>query len=337
MKKEDIESLETEYPWQDTPTKLIMYAIELAENGGEFLRHIAFLLLDVGIETIFKTFLSIDINISKSKISYNEAKDIVDSGSFFKLLKGIEKASKGRLEDNILERVLYFHSIRNKMYHQGDGVTVTEKNLADYSCIAEDLLDELLDVNLRPEPKDYTSGELVNIPYSEESEKQRLSDDVLTEIRKLSSSIIAAIGFLKPAWGSPDFVDEYEQIWDEYPDDDLDHHRTRTEYQEKRGELFRQLTKIPETAPDRIDMFLTNRMLLYLSYILDSIHVEDPHEHLMRYRYYREFAQNGNVIRPDDGRWNIVFRPSIEAVKEHYLEIVIWITEMKEKIQSIFS
>ena len=42
-----------EYPWQKTPTQLIQYAQDLMDEESDFENQLAFLLIDVGVETMF--------------------------------------------------------------------------------------------------------------------------------------------------------------------------------------------------------------------------------------------------------------------------------------------
>ncbi len=340
MNIDDFDSIETEYPWQETPTKLIMYAIELAEEGGEFQCHIAYLLLDVGVETLFKTYLSIDNSISKAKTKHEERRDLLKSESFYKLVEGVKEATGDRLPPDFIGQVMYFHNIRNKMYHEGDGVTITQKNLADYTIFGEDLLEQLLGVSLKPEPIPDEERELVSLPqeFFDKAQRSRYINDVLIEIGKLETTISAAIGFLKPAWGSPEFIDDFEAIWRDYPDYEEDEDfRRRADNQEKRRDLFQDLTGLPDSNYDHIDFLVKDRHLFYFSYLLDYLHFDDPNEHLTALLINKKFA-NGEILRQRDNspRWTSEGMQDIDEVEKRYMEIVIWMTSIKEKIQSIF-
>ena len=152
MDIEFIENLETEYPWQRTPLKIIWYACSLAEKGGDFASQTAFLLCDVGMETLFKTYLSLDNKITGSKLQYGNSMKIVNGNSFFNLIQGMKEATEGDIDPDLFDRVMHFHKIRNKIYHQGDGVTITSRNLAEYTYIAETLLFLLLNTGDDPGP-----------------------------------------------------------------------------------------------------------------------------------------------------------------------------------------
>ena len=54
----------TEYAWQQDPTDLISIAIELMARSSEAHRKVAFLLLDLGVETLFRNYLSASAGIT---------------------------------------------------------------------------------------------------------------------------------------------------------------------------------------------------------------------------------------------------------------------------------
>ena len=116
-----------QHPWQSGPTELIYYAINHLHRTSEFDQRIAFLLLDIGIETLFKTFLQLPDEVSGTNLSYTERKK-ASEGSFHELVRGIQKAAGSRLDDIDLTHIQFYHDLRNKLYHQGNGITIpTEK------------------------------------------------------------------------------------------------------------------------------------------------------------------------------------------------------------------
>ena len=47
----------TTHPWQSGPTELFKFALENLRIPNEINQRISFLLFDIGIETLFKTYL----------------------------------------------------------------------------------------------------------------------------------------------------------------------------------------------------------------------------------------------------------------------------------------
>ena len=62
------------HPWQSGPTELIAHAIEHLHKETEFDNRIAFLLFDVGIETLFKTYLMLPESTTGAKTSFQKRK-----------------------------------------------------------------------------------------------------------------------------------------------------------------------------------------------------------------------------------------------------------------------
>ena len=57
--------INVKHPWQAVPTELIEYAVNLSKSEDEFKKRTAFLLLDVGVETLFKLILACQKKLQK--------------------------------------------------------------------------------------------------------------------------------------------------------------------------------------------------------------------------------------------------------------------------------
>jgi len=97
-------------PWQVVPLRIISLALVHAEKNTDFDHQFAYLLLDIGIETILKTYL---IN---RKID-------VDKFVFSELLQRVgDELRKDNLQVS-LDKIDYFHKTRNELYYQIGEVT----------------------------------------------------------------------------------------------------------------------------------------------------------------------------------------------------------------------
>ena len=147
-------------PWDIGPTELIKFALERMHGGTDFDKRLAFLVLDIGVETFFKTFLTIPEKYSQAQTSFSKRREAV-SGNFHALVAGIREAVPERIENINLEHVQYYHEIRNTLYHQGNTVAAVRiDQLSEYAILAVELLRELLGVDLsedliplEPEPR----------------------------------------------------------------------------------------------------------------------------------------------------------------------------------------
>lgn len=164
--------MKVEHPWQKTPAELIALGLEYLRRSTDFDKSIAFLLLDVGVETLFKTFLTLPEEVTAAKGSYSkrsraakgndskpsETAEVRGSklfepaeAKFHVVVQGIKEAAGDQVKDFDLDHVLHYHRIRNRLYHEGDGVTATTENADEYARLAVGLLKALLDVDLSDE------------------------------------------------------------------------------------------------------------------------------------------------------------------------------------------
>jgi hypothetical protein len=134
------------HPWQSGPRELFQFAINAYNNGDDSGRRITFLLIDVCVETTLRTFLGLPVRISGSKIGYSDLKQFAN-GKFHDLTKGVERATSGKISDDVLHHLRFYHNIRNRLYHEGNGMTVPEEHVRGYGTLAANLLKELLGID----------------------------------------------------------------------------------------------------------------------------------------------------------------------------------------------
>ena len=152
-----------QHPWQSGPTELIAHAIEHLQKATEFDNRIAFLLFDVGVETLFKTYLLLPDEVTGTKSKFEKRKAAANGVAhtfddekkqprkdwkFHDLIKGIGEAKPEIKIEFDLNHVEFFHEKRNALYHDGNGITIESDNLRSYSSIAVNLLKYLLDIDL---------------------------------------------------------------------------------------------------------------------------------------------------------------------------------------------
>ncbi|WP_374689106.1 hypothetical protein [Promineifilum sp.] len=134
-------------PYQHTPAQLIAHGVQHMQQDREnFDRHMAYLLFDIGIESTIKTFLLLHKSESGAATGTGTQKDIANSESFFAKAEAVHKAAPDRFGAEDLRASKHFHSIRNKLYHDGAGIIPT--HLADFATFALKVLKNLLAVDL---------------------------------------------------------------------------------------------------------------------------------------------------------------------------------------------
>ena len=136
------------HPWQVGPTELIEFALERMHRGSDFDRRLAYLILDAGVETLCKTYLTLPDNITQFQIKRGERYEAVD-GSFYDLLRGVKNANPEKAANVNFAYIEHYHNLRNTLYHEGNQVTaVPRQQLEGYARLAVELLREYLDVDL---------------------------------------------------------------------------------------------------------------------------------------------------------------------------------------------
>jgi len=208
-----------QHPWQSGPSELISFALEHLHKEGEANQRIAFLLLDVGIETLFKTFLLLSDKMTGTGITYAERKKAVD-GNFSDLCNGLERAAGARLQGINLEHVGFFHQKRNQLYHEGNGITIPKNLVRDYAKLSVDLLNRLLDVDLdeelrKPEIEAQRAEEdKAQIAQEEEEVNQKVAE-IKKERLALAEIAGRAIERIYPALILPSFKVYFETLKNE--------------------------------------------------------------------------------------------------------------------------
>lgn len=151
-------------PWQITAKKLINFASKFKNTYDEFERQVGYLLLDVGVETLFRVFITqpgVEAKLGytkRDKIAKGtiekatiQRDEITLSGfdelAFHKLTEAVNQIAGEKVNNDDLKKAEYFHNIRNKIYHLGDGIIPTKQNFEEYLSLANSLLDALLGVN----------------------------------------------------------------------------------------------------------------------------------------------------------------------------------------------
>jgi hypothetical protein len=135
------------HPWQNGPKELIEHALYHLHLHTDFDQRIAYLLLDVGVETIFKTFLTLPQDVTQSQGSYSKREEAA-TGNFHNLVNGVRDAAEARVTATNLSHIEFYHDLRNKLYHQGNGITIPTDKVQEYAKLAVELLRILLDVDL---------------------------------------------------------------------------------------------------------------------------------------------------------------------------------------------
>lgn len=197
-----------DHPWQKGPTELIKHALEHLQRSSDFDQRVAFLLLDVGVETLFKTFLTLPSDVTKAQGSHSERLR-ASRGSFHDLAHGVREAAGHRFKETDLHYVQYYHTLRNKLYHDGEGIVVSKENTQRYALLVVDLLRKLLDVDLKDEQRRLN----LEVKYGTTLAKLAQQVEEIREARqRLEQEVELAIEQTVPKLLFPSFVRQFDMI-----------------------------------------------------------------------------------------------------------------------------
>jgi hypothetical protein len=139
--------MDTRHPWQSGPTELIAHALEHLHRRSEFDLRMAYLLLDIGVELLLRTFLTLPEEAIRMRTGPAERWHAAQ-GDLQELVRGVESAAGPRLLGINLSDVTAYHEMRKKLYDQGRSIPVPAEMVRSYASLAVKLLRRLLDVDL---------------------------------------------------------------------------------------------------------------------------------------------------------------------------------------------
>ena len=139
-----------EHTWASGAIELLRHADSHVHLETAFDRRIAFISIDNSVETSIRTFLSLPASKSGIKVPRKDVEAV--ENSFPGLLSLLWQRVGNRLTGIDEADIEHYHRIRNKLYHDGTGLSVDEQYLLAYRQIAVLLLKNLFSVSLG-EPK----------------------------------------------------------------------------------------------------------------------------------------------------------------------------------------
>lgn len=197
-----------EHPWQSGPTELIKYALEHLDGETEFDQRIAFLLLDIGVETTFKTFLQLPEEVTRTETSFSKRRSATE-GNFHDLVRGVGDAAGTRLDDIDLTHIQYYHDLRNKLYHQGNGITIPSDKARKYSKLAVDTLKILLGVDLNSLLVSKQKEDELKLLSSEKKKQlEQARQDLRRKLNRMTRLLRMALEPFEPGMVLPSFENQ---------------------------------------------------------------------------------------------------------------------------------
>jgi len=189
------------HPWQEDIVKLIQLCIKHYDKNTDFDDRISFLLFDVTIESIFKTFLTLPDGITNNQIPYQKRKEAMDD-NFYKLVNIVKEYSLAITNDEITH-IQYYHGQRNKLYHQGTGITISHNSTYDFGKLTIDMAKKLLMVDL---------SQLLGDDLERREKSEKLSKKWQLTVDEFQDIIFQVIEKLEPKIAFPSTQRRMKQI-----------------------------------------------------------------------------------------------------------------------------
>lgn len=147
--------------WASGAIELLDHADSHISSDSAFDRRIAFISVDNAVETMIRTFLSLPSRKSGIRVSRKEF-DTAEN-SFPKLVALLWSHVAKRLAGIDGSDIEHYHRIRNKLYHDGTGLSVDEQYLLAYREIAVIILENLFGVKSNGPRPAATLGHLIDL------------------------------------------------------------------------------------------------------------------------------------------------------------------------------
>lgn len=182
-------------PWLTLPVGLFADACRRLKAESDIDRTIGYILLDVATETLLRTYLSLPSEVTGAAGKFEDRMKVAQSNSFRNLLKGVQNASHGVFEHKLLEQVQHYHNIRNKLYHDGTGITVNRQSAEEYAHLVEGLFDLLFGFTLG---KTDQAASATDVEGQLWAKVDALSDAIAKEYQRLMRVSRAALEAVQP-------------------------------------------------------------------------------------------------------------------------------------------
>lgn len=325
--------------WKIAPAKFIAHAIEHAGKDSDFDHQMAFLLLDIGIENLLKSYL-------KHRQEYKKLeKEAAAKGrevSFYSVVQKVNDLLSKPANNFDSEKILSFHEVRNDLYHEKVNLKPLDEDLKSYIDIAKTLLTELLGVDVKDVKTDPVFDKRIFGNWDEwEGERfiEEIDQELKDRIKYFHESCSLLTEILRPKYASRKFALELHTIWVQYGGDhkydwhiyydegSIEYAETIKEISEEkirsadeRVRLFREVTGTSIDDYDFVDFVLENVNHLYV-----RVALQDCSENINE--DWEEYLKKFEEI--DRG---IIKRANLETIVQEYKDLVSWIKRHQNKI-----
>lgn len=198
-----------EKPWQHQLVGILKFVIENnLEQGNDVDNRIGYILLDYGVESILKTYLLLQADDSTRGQPGSVSRD-QRTMRFPELVAHVFSLAKGNFDLLDRKNALYFHSVRNTLYHDIIGITVGKQLYIDYIAFYVKLLKSLLEIDVLEVSVSHDTNEVIDDNQEESLSLQLvvMEEDEHLQIkrRELFDTVLEVIERIEPRLALPSF------------------------------------------------------------------------------------------------------------------------------------
>lgn len=121
-------------PWATGPGEILLHAYELLEFDSDRNRRLAMLSVDNSVELMLKTYLNLPRRLTRLEVPAQERKEA--ERIFPVLLDVMERYAPTKFTSVPVVEILWYHGLRNELYHNGNGLTVDRSKVEMYAGLA---------------------------------------------------------------------------------------------------------------------------------------------------------------------------------------------------------
>ncbi|MDR6266437.1 hypothetical protein [Roseobacter sp. N2S] len=145
--------------WATGPAEILQQALNLMEENTDASRRIAMILVDNAVELTLHTYLTLPERVTAVKLTRRQRDEYCNS--FPNLLEGIEAVASSKVVGLNLGEFEWFHRLRNRLYHEGNGLTIEKRKVEVYAELSLTLFKALFDCELELLTSENSSAALV--------------------------------------------------------------------------------------------------------------------------------------------------------------------------------
>lgn len=200
-------------PWARGPLEVLKHAIEHLQNGSDKDRRFALIHTDNSIELAARSFILFEKRLVPRTIPRHQWEQIEQN--FHELMRVLQAhASNKGYTDELDSYIAFYHDLRNKLYHDGIGISVDSDSSKEYINVASKIFQILfgIEVEIPSDLKMMPSPVSVSDKYMRYADLQTPTNKFLVMFMELEKNMQDL--YPRLAYRDPNYTSMYHQLKD---------------------------------------------------------------------------------------------------------------------------